>query len=69
MWRLIAALVLCVAVAHAAAPMKISLRKQALSPEHRQHHRNKSALLTTQPANDGTDIPITNFMDAQVMVK
>lgn len=52
----------------AASPMRVHLRKQPLVlPEHRAHQKNRSSLLTSQPANDasGTSVPITNFMDAQ----
>lgn len=54
--------------AQAGSPLRVSLRKMPLVlPEQREHQaKNRSALLTFQPSNDGTEIPITNFMDAQV---
>ncbi len=65
------ALAAALAAAQAAqngSPLRVSLIKMPLVlPEQREHHaKNKSALLTFQPSNDGTEIPITNFMDAQV---
>lgn len=69
--RLIALLCLCLAVAAAAAPLKVSLRKLPVLPETRAHHRNRSALLSSQRVvpeggakNDGAVVPIQNFMDA-----
>ncbi|KAL4423223.1 hypothetical protein ABPG77_000015 [Micractinium sp. CCAP 211/92] len=64
------ALAAALAAAQAAqngSPLRVSLIKMPLVlPEQREHHaKNKSALLTFQPSNDGTEIPITNFMDAQ----
>ena len=50
-----------------AQPLRVSLRRLPLVPETRAHQRNRSALLTTQSVGDGeADVPITNFMDAQV---
>jgi phytepsin len=68
--RLIALALLAAAAVATAAPLRLSLRKLPLVPEvHRRHHANRTALLTQQrvdgEGNQGTDIPITNFMDAQ----
>jgi phytepsin len=60
--------------ATAAAPLHIQLHKALVDPRIRVlHHANRSALLSTQPQSPhavsddpaGTDVPITNFMDAQ----
>lgn len=65
-----AALLLCLGCAHAAGPIKVSLRKLPLVPDvHRAHHKDKSNLVTVMGGsgadNDAQPVPITNFMDAQ----
>ena len=66
--ELLAAALAVVQAVQDGSPLRVSLIKMPLVlPEQREHQaKNKSALLTFQPSNDGTDIPITNFMDAQV---
>lgn len=66
-------LVLVLVVAASAAPIKVSLRKMPVDSMVRQHHANKSQLLTFQPQDvssaenfESANVPITNFMDAQV---
>jgi hypothetical protein len=64
-------LLLCLGCAHAASPIKVSLRKLPLVPDvHRAHHKDKSNLVTVMGGsgadNDAQPVPITNFMDAQV---
>ncbi|KAL4434312.1 hypothetical protein ABPG75_000753 [Micractinium tetrahymenae] len=63
----LAAALVAAQAAQTGSPLRVPLRKMpVVLPEQREHQaKNKSALLTLQPSNDGTNVPITNFMDAQ----